>query len=128
MGHPRFTSEVLDGWRHEREVVEVETAAGPDAPEHRTIIWIVVDEAGRALIRSYRGRTARWYREALATGAGAILRGDERTEVSFERADDPARIAACSAELARKYAGDPATPKMVAHEVLDTTLELMPSG
>lgn len=125
MGGPRFTSDVLDGWRDEREV-EVETAAGPDAPEHRTIIWIVVDEAGRALIRSYRGRTARWYREALATGAGAILRGGERTEVSFERADDPARIAACSAELARKYVGDPATPKMVAGEVLDTTMELRP--
>lgn len=51
MGRPTFTSDVLDAWRERREV-EVETAAGPDAPEHRTIIWIVVDEAGRALIRS----------------------------------------------------------------------------
>lgn len=48
--------------------------------------------------------------------------------MSFERADDPARSAACSSELARKYAGDPATPAMVADEVLDTTMELRPRG
>jgi len=32
----------------------------------------------------------------------------------------------CSGELARKYAGDPATAAILRDEVLDTTLELRP--
>ena len=43
----------------------------------------------------------------------------------IEHATDPERVAACSAELERKYAGDPATPAMVADQVLETTLELI---
>ena len=41
--------------------VEIETQA-PGGSAHRTIIWAVVDDA-EVLIRSYRGATARWYRE-----------------------------------------------------------------
>jgi len=122
-GVPGFDPDVLDQWRGEREV-QVETSAGPGAPVHRTIIWIVVDVAGRALVRSFRGPTARWYREATAAGRGAIVTGGQPVEVVFEPATDADRVAACSAELARKYAGDPATPKMLRDEVLDTTLEL----
>ncbi len=47
-------------------------------------------------------------------------------KVRIEHATDPERVTACSAELERKYAGDPATPAMVAEEVLETTLELLP--
>jgi len=36
-------------------------------------------------------------------------------------------VAACSTELVRKYAGDPATPAMVADDVLETTLQLHPA-
>ncbi len=120
---PGFAADVLDQWRREREVL-VETSAGPDALVHRTIIWIVVGPDGRVLVRSYRGPTARWYREATTAGRGAIVTGGEPIEVVFEPATDADRVAACSAELARKYAGDPATAKMLRDEVLDTTLEL----
>ncbi len=41
-------------------------------------------------------------------------------------ATDPERVTAYSAELERKYAGNRATPAMVADEVLETTLELLP--
>lgn len=118
-----FDPDILDGWRTQREV-QVETFAGPDAPVHRTIIWIVVDPDGRVLVRSYRGPTARWYREATTAGRGAIVTGGEPIGVVFEPARDADRVAACSAELARKYAGDPATARMLRDEVLDTTLEL----
>ncbi len=125
-GERRFEDATLAAWRDEREV-SVETAAA-DGAAHRTIIWIVVDGHDRVLIRSYRGATARWYREAVMTGRGAILSGDDRVAVRFEVARDAERIAACSAELERKYAGDPSTPAMVRDDVLDTTLEVLPEA
>jgi hypothetical protein len=125
-GERRFEAATLAAWRDELEV-SVETTT-PDAEVHRTIIWIVVDAQDRVLIRSYRGATARWYREAVAAGHGAILLRDTRVPVRFEVARDPDRIAACSAELERKYAGDPATPAMVRDDVLGTTLEVLPDG
>lgn len=123
-GGQRFSDQVLERWRDEREVL-VETS-GPGSPAHRTIIWIVVDDAGRALVRSYRGATARWYREAIGARQGAIVIGEDRVPVRFEPAADEG-VAACSRELARKYAGDPATAAMLRDEVLDTTLELLPN-
>ena len=88
---------------------------------------MVVDAADRALIRSYRGAGARWYREAVATEAAALLVGETRVPVRLESATDPERIEACSRELEAKYAGDPATPAMVRPEILGTTLECRPS-
>ena len=122
-----FPAHVLARWREEPEV-RVETSRGPDAPVHRTIIWIVVDDAGRALIRSVRGSTARWYREAISTGEGAIHARAERVPVAFEPAADAERVEACSAQLRRKYAGDPSVVPMLKDEILDTTLELRPLG
>ena len=122
---PAFDADTLDRWRTEREVV-VETAALDGGSPHATIIWIVVDDTGRALVRSYRGSRARWYREAVAAGRGAIVLGNVRVPVRFEIATDPDRIASCSVELERKYEGDPSTPAMVRAEVLDTTLEVLP--
>ncbi len=123
----RFPAEVLAQWR-EAPVVRVETSRGPDAPVHRTTIWIVVDDAGRALIRSVDGSTARWYREATGTGQGAIHARKERVPVAFEPAGDADRVASCSAELERKYGGDPSVVPMLKSEILDTTLELRPIG
>lgn len=117
-----FSRQILDRLRDEIEV-RIETRAAADAPAHRTIIWVVVD-AGRVLVRSYRGAGARWYREALAGTEVALIVNGDRLPVSVERATDEERVAACSAELERKYAGDPATPAMLRDDVLDTTLEL----
>jgi hypothetical protein len=43
--------------------VRIETSAGPGRPVHRAIIWVVVDETGRVLVRSWLGERGRWYRE-----------------------------------------------------------------
>lgn len=122
MTEPAFHGELLERLRS-----EIETRPADDAPPHRTIIWVVVDARDRVLIRSYRGAGARWYREATSGTPTALVVGDEVVAVSVEHARDAERIRTCSAELERKYAGDPATPAMVRDEVLDTTLELHPA-
>lgn len=121
-----FTAAFRETLRRETEVV-IETRATADAPSHRTTIWVVVDAQDRVLIRSYRGAGARWYREATGGAPAALVIGDEVVAVAVEHARDDERVQACSAELERKYAGDPATPAMVRDEVLDTTLELHPA-
>ena len=123
MSEPAFDADTLARLRDEQEV-RIETR-GPEEV-HRTIIWVVVDAADRVLIRSYRGAGARWYREAIATGTGELVIDGMTIKVCIEHAADPERVTACSAELERKYAGNPATPAMVADEVLETTLELFP--
>ena len=121
-----FSDGLLERMRREVEV-GIETRATAEAPPHRTIIWVVVDAEDRVLVRSSRGATARWYREATAVTPVALVIGDEVVPVTVAHARDAERIAACSAELERKYAGDPATPAMVRDDVLDTTLELRPA-
>lgn len=118
-----FSADVLDRLRREIEV-DIETHRTEDAPPHRTIIWVVVDDRNRVLVRSYRGAGARWYREATSGTPTALVMGDEHAPVRVEHARDDERIRSCSVELERKYAGDPATAAMVRDEVLDTTLEL----
>lgn len=124
MTEPAFDPDTLARLRDEPELrIETRSAAGD---VHRTIIWIVVDAADRVLVRSYRGAGARWYREAITGGTAALVIGATTIPVRLERATDPGRVAACSAELERKYADDPATPAMVADDVLETTLQLHP--
>ncbi len=112
--------------RAEREV-EIETSAGEGEPVHRTVIWVVVDRHDRVLIRSYRGPDARWFREATENPFARLHAGDRAIPCRVNAADDADRIEACSDGLLRKYAGDSATPRMVADEVLRTTLELTPA-
>jgi hypothetical protein len=126
MTEPAFGADLLERLRNEIEV-DIETRATADAPPHRTIIWVVVDAQDRVLIRSYRGPGARWYREATSGTPTDLVVGGEVVPVAVEHARDEERVRACSAELERKYAGDPATPAMVRDEVLDTTLELHPA-
>ena len=106
--------------------VEIETRAAPDVPPHRTTIWAVVDDSGRAFIRTYRGPGSRWYREATASGAVAIVAGGQSIDVRVETATDPERIAACSEALRRKYPHASGLTGMLAAENLPTTLELLP--
>lgn len=121
----RFGPETLQLLRRTKEV-RIETRMAPGGPVHRTVIWVVVDEAGRVLIRSYRGAQARWYRQALEAGTAAVLLGGTRIEVRVERAIDQARVTACSAALEAKYPGRRSTDEMLRPEILDTTLELVP--
>ena len=122
-----FNGPILDAL-HEARTVRIETSRGPGSPVHRTIIWIVVDDAGRVLVRSYRGERGRWYRELLANPSGAIHLPRVRIGVRAEPAADPDRVAACSQALAAKYASSRASlASMLLDDVLATTLELSPA-
>ncbi len=115
----------LERVRTDREVTIV--TRSPEGTAHEAIIWAVVDPGGRVLIRSWKGSTARWFRQATA-GADTDLRaGPYECAVTVHAATDPASIQACSAGLAAKYSGDASTPGMLRAEILDTTLELRPA-
>lgn len=103
--------------------VRIETSAGPDSPVHRTIVWAVVD-GDDVFVRSWRGVTARWYREALANPDIAIHLGKRRLAAVAVPARDPDSVARTSKALERKYAGDPSAQSMVRDEILITTLRL----
>lgn len=94
--------------------------------EHRTIIWPVVDAAGRLLLRSVRGPRGRWYREALAQPLVELEAAGVRIAARAVPATDPERIAACSAALRAKYAVGPSLASMLEPHTLETTLELVP--
>jgi hypothetical protein len=126
MGEPGFAQSDLVRLRAEQEV-RIETSAGEGEAVHRTVIWVVVDRQDRVLIRSYRGPDARWFREATENPHARLYLGEHAIPVQVHAADDEERIEACSDGLLRKYAGDSATPRMVADEVLRTTLELTPA-
>jgi len=122
----RLPGDVLAMVRDAREVL-IETRPAPDVPPHRTVIWVVVDEQDRAFIRTVRGATSRWYREALAAGTVGFLVDGQRVEVSVEHVQDEERIEACSQAMRRKYATSRASlAAMLLPAVLSTTLELHP--
>ena len=99
--------------------VTIETSADAEAPVHRTIIWIVADESGRAFVRSVRGRRGRWYRELVANPSGAVNVGGHRIQVRAVAADD-AGIEACSRLLREKHASAKASlASMLRDEILD---------
>ena len=119
-----FDASVLSLLRDEPEI-EIETSAAEDAARHRTIIWVVVDDRDRVLIRSYLGPGARWFREITAHPDARVHLQGRALDVRAIPAADPDHVAACSDGLRRKYAGDPATPRML-RDHLETTLELVP--
>ena len=121
-----FARNDLDAIREAKEV-EIETSAGPGDDIHKTIIWIVADGED-AFVRSWRGVTARWYREALANPDVAIHVGNRNLRARAVPAHDADSVSRTSAELQRKYEGDPSTHAMVRDEILITTLRLDPAG
>jgi hypothetical protein len=121
----RFGQNITAALRDADEI-EILTSARPDAAHHRTVIWVVVDDEGRVLVRSYRGSRAQWFREALSNPAITIHVGGRVVEATALVATDEGRIAACSRGYLAKYPDDPATAQMVSDSVLSTTLELVP--
>jgi hypothetical protein len=119
-----FDASTLDALRAEEEV-EIETSAREDGPTHRTVTWVVVDDHGRVLIRSYRGAGARWFREITARPDTLLHLRGRGLAVRAVPATDADRVAACSEELGRKYAGHHSVRSMVT-QYLETTLELLP--
>ena len=109
----------------DEEEVDIETAASDEGPPHRAIIWVVVDDQDRVLIRSYRGPGARWYREILARPDGVLHVRGRALSVRSVLASDPERVEACTAALRTKYAGQHSMPVML-RQYLETTLQLLP--
>jgi len=108
--------------------VRVETSAGAGRPVHEAIIWVVVDDAGRVLVRSWRGERGRWYRELRANPTGTLTVGSRRVPIHAEHAADPERVEACSRGLRQKYASARGSlAGMLVDAVLPTTLELHPA-
>ena len=103
----RFAPDILEQMRTRKEV-RIETLRATGAPVHRTVIWVVVDDRDRVLIRTYRGPESRWYREALAQPNCVLWLGKEAVDVHVEAATEPDRVSAASQEYESKYAGDPA--------------------
>ena len=122
-----FAADVAAQLRTERTVT-IETSADAASQMHRTIIWIVADETGRAFVRSVRGKRGRWYRELVANPSGAVIVvGRRRVLVRAAPANEPG-IEACSRLLRDKHASAGASlASMLRDEVLDTTLELEPA-
>ena len=119
-----FSREDLDALDRAKEV-RIETSAGPDQEIHKTIIWIVVDGED-VFVRSWRGVTARWYREALANPGIALYVGKTRLAATAVPAHDDDAVTRTSAAIERKYEGDPSTRSMLRDEILITTLRLDP--
>ena len=109
--------------------VRIETRREEGAPEHRTIIWVMVVD-GEVFVRSVRGPRGRWYREISANPEGALHVGDLRIPVSAAYATDAPAIKAVSQAIRDKYEARWPGPAagMVRKEVLTTTLKLSPTG
>jgi hypothetical protein len=112
----------------ETKEVRIETRRDDDAPEHRTIIWVVVVEA-EVFVRSVRGDKGRWYREISANPEGALHVEDDRIPVKAAPATKEATVNAVSAAFRSKYqqSSPSSTEAMVRPETLPTTLKLSPA-
>ena len=109
------------------KLVEIETSREPGGAVRDTIIWIVVDTEGRALVRSVRGERGRWYRDLRANPVGALRVGGRRITVQAKPADEAA-IAVCSDALRAKYrTSRGSVASMTRDEVLACTLVLGPA-
>lgn len=107
------------------EEIEIETAA-PDGSAHRTIIWVMVD-GDDAFVRSVRGPSARWFREATADGRVVVHAAGRALPATVEPAADPDSIRRTNDALTRKYTGIEGYPEMLEPSIMDTTLRLTPS-
>ncbi|HEX6710919.1 MAG TPA: DUF2255 family protein [Rubrobacter sp.] len=112
----------------ETDEVRIETRRDADAPEHRTIVWVVVVD-GEVFVRSVRGPKGRWYRELSSNPAGALHAGEHRIPVHAAPATDEATVDAVSEAYKSKYeeSWPGPTAAMLRPEVLPTTFKLSPA-
>ncbi len=117
------TLQLLDGI----EEVHIETRREQDAPEHRTIIWVMVVD-GEVFVRSVRGPEGRWYQEISANLEGALHAGDHHIPVRAVPATDGSTVEAVSEAIRGKYGrtSPGSTQAMLSPETLPTTLKLLP--
>lgn len=108
------------------EEIEIETRAAPDAPLHRTIIWVMTDGPD-AFIRSVRGTAARWYREATARPVIVVRAAGRTLPARVVPAADASSVARTNAALERKYTGIDGFAEMLVPDTFPTTLRLEPA-
>lgn len=117
MSFPKATLDLLDRTKE----VDIETRS-PKGTKHAVPIWIVVDD-GDVFIRTYRGKTSRWYRELLE-GGGALVAGGRRIKVRPVPAADPRSVRRASDGYRKKYGKSRSLDAMLLRSVLPTTLRL----
>ena len=118
-----FARETLDLLDRTREV-RIETSR-PGGQVHDAIIWVIVD-GDDVFVRSWKGASARWYREARAKPAVVVVAGERRIEATAEPATDADSVRRCSDGFLDKYRKSKSALMMVADDILDTTLRLDP--
>ena len=102
--------------------IRVETRSG-SGEIHKTIVWPLVRD-GVVYLRSYKGPSGRWYREALADPDIALLFSRRRLPARAVPASDAASVEACSEALREKYRRSYSLEAMLAPAVLPTTLRI----
>jgi hypothetical protein len=118
-----FEESDLDLLATAREIrVETRSAGGE---VHKTIVWPVVRD-GVVYLRSYKGPSGRWYREALADPEIALLFDRRRLSARAVPATDAPSVEACSAALREKYRRSYSLEAMLVADVLPTTLRIEP--
>jgi len=119
-----FEESDLDLLASTKEIrVETRSAAGE---VHKTIVWPLVRD-GVVYLRSYKGPSGRWYREALADPGIALLFDRRRLAARALPATDAASVEACSAALREKYKRSYSLEAMLVPDVLSTTLRIEPA-
>jgi hypothetical protein len=120
-----FEESDLDLLATVREIrVETRSAGGE---VHKTIVWPVVRD-GVVYLRSYKGPSGRWFREALADPEIALLFDRRRLPARAVPATDATSVEACSAALREKYRRSYSLEAMFAPSVLPTTLRIEPAS
>jgi hypothetical protein len=74
-----------------------------DGPLSRRPIWVVVVD-GEAYVRSYRGESGGWYRQARAEGLATIGVDGRALEVDVEAVSDDKQTVRCPTPTARSTA------------------------
>ena len=111
----------------ESDEVEIETRRDGKSPAHRTIIWIVPTKDG-IYIRSYKGKSGRWYQEAIANPQVAIHVGAKHARAHAIPETASKVIGEVSAAYREKYGEryPSETEAMMKKSLLPTTLRLEP--
>jgi hypothetical protein len=122
-----FPAQLLEALRAAR-TVRIRTRRASEDARRETIIWLVVDDEDRVLVRSVRGARGRWFRDLRSQPMGVLIVGGAQVEVRAEPAADAERVDACSRALSEKYARSGASlASMLVPEVLEATMELQPA-
>src|SRR5436305_15254526 len=86
----------------ESDEVDIETRRDGKSPVHRTTIWIVPVQAG-VYVRSFKGKKACWYQEALANPRVTIRVGRREVGALADIGMNRSGIRAVSAGYREKY-------------------------